>query len=184
MFRKFLKIPALAGFLLLFLLLPRLSPADQGSGSGPQTVRLNFAVEVPQILFLRVGSPGSTIDTVRFDPDITPTGVWINATSGGMQPIQIGGIVAPSTVIRLTADSSVPLSNGFFTIPFTDIRASGTGDFTSVSDLAFTGATDQIIWTSTGPGMRSGTFTYQYLNAAPHPPGQYTGTVTYTLAVP
>lgn len=184
MFKKLLKIPALAFFLFLFLFLPRLSPAEQSSGIGSQSVHLDFAVNVPQILFLRVGSPGATIDTVRFEPTIVPTGVWIDATGGGMQQIQIAGIILPSTTIRLTADSSVPLSDGSFNIPFTNIRASGTGAFSSVSDLAFTGATDQIIWSSTGPGLRQGTFTYQYLNAAPHPTGYYSGTVTYTLAVP
>lgn len=184
MFKKRLKFSAQAVLLILFFFLPRILTAEQSSGIGSQSVHLDFAVNVPQILFLRVGSPGATIDTVRFDPTIIPTGAWINATSGGMQPIQIAGIVPSSTTVRLTADSSVPMSNGFFTIPFTSVRASGTGDFSSVSNLAFTGATDQIIWSSTGPGLRQGTFTYQYLNAAPHPTGYYSGSVTYTLAVP
>jgi len=167
-----------------FLSLPGVSIADQSSGTGAQSVHLDFAVNVPQILYLRVGSPGTTVDTVTFEPPITPTGVWINAVSGGSQIIQISGMVPPSTAIRLTADSSAPLSNGSFSIPFNQIRASGSGSFTSVSALPFSGATDQVIWETTGPGMRQGSFVYQFYNDAPHPPGSYTGTVTYTLSTP
>lgn len=175
-----MRIVAMLGVLSL----PGISSAEQSSGIGSQTVHLDFAVNVPQILFLRIGSPGTTVDTVTFEPPITPTGVWINAVSGGSQIIQISGMVPPSTSIRLTADSSVPLSNGSFSIPFNQVRASGSGSFASVSDLAFSGATDQVIWETTGPGMRQGNFVYQFFNEAPHPPGSYTGTVTYTLSTP
>lgn len=169
---------------LWILSLPCVSSAEQSSGIGAQTVQLDFAVNVPQILLLRIGSTGATIDTVTFEPPIVPTGVWINAASGGTQVIQISGIVPASTTIRLTADSSVPLSNGSFVIPFNRIRGSGSGSFASVSDLAFNGSTDQEIWTTTGPGMRQGNFVYQFYNNAPHPPGSYAGTVTYTVSTP
>lgn len=175
-----LSIAAMVGALSL----PGVSSAEQSSGIGAQAVHLDFAVNVPQILYLRIGSPGTTVDTVTFEPPITPTDVWINAVSGGSQIIRISGMVPPSTAIRLTADSSIPLSNGSFSIPFNQIRASGSGSFASVSDLAFTGATDQVIWETTGPGMRQGNFVYQFYNDAPHPPGAYSGTVTYTLSTP
>lgn len=179
-FKTVLRIAAMLGVLSL----SGLSSAEQSSGTGAQSVHLDFAVNVPQILYLRIGSPGTTVDTVTFEPPITPTDVWINATSGGSQIIQISGMVPPSTAIRLTADSSIPLSNGSFSIPFNQIRASGSGAFASVSALAFNGATDQVIWEATGPGMRQGNFVYQFYNDAPHPPGSYTGTVTYTLSTP
>jgi hypothetical protein len=184
MFRVRIKTVLRIAAMLGALSLPGVSSAEQSSGIGAQAVHLDFAVNVPQIILLRVGSPGTTIDTVTFEPPITPTGVWIDATSGGSQPIMIAGIVPPSTSVRLTADSSVPLSNGSFAIPFSQIRASGSGSFASVSALAFNGATDQVIWSTTGPGMRAGNFMYQFFNDAPHPPGSYSGTVTYTLATP
>jgi hypothetical protein len=170
--------------LLGFVLLPSRLLAEQNSGIGPQSVQLNFAVNVPQLLLLRIGSGGATVDTVRFDPPVVPKNNWVNASSGGTQTVMISGIVPPTTSIRLTADSSLPLSVGGETIPFNQIRASGAGFFSSVSNLAFTGTTNQLIWSTTGAGMRQGSFQYQYYNAASTPSGFYSGTVTYTLATP
>jgi len=156
---------------------------DRGSTGDPALVHLDFQVNLPTILFLRIGSAGNTIDTVSFSvtdiPENQPT------VPGSLSPdVRVGAIVADNAPIRLRADSSGDMLSGGDNMPFSTISCTGTGDFSSVSGLAFDTTANQLIWSSTGRGFRQGTFAYTYTNSYDYPPGTYTGTVTYTLSAP
>jgi hypothetical protein len=156
--------------------------AEQSSGVGAQSVNLNFAVNIPAVLFLRVGSAGGTIDTVTFNvtdiPENEPT------VAGDVTPVLRVGAMTPATsTVTLTADSSTPLSDGGTgTMPFSQISYAASAPF-SVLDTAFNGTTNQQIWQGTGPGFRDGTMNFVYTNSYSYG-GNYTGQVTFTVASP
>ena len=83
----------------------------------------------------------------------------------------------------VTADSSIPMSNGIATIPFTDIHwTSRAGDIPAGS---FNGTPDQVIL---GPTrvfyLVRDWLTFTYSNDRVVPSGVYTGRITYTAAIP
>lgn len=180
MFRKFKILALITCVALTFG--PSAALAEQSSGVGAQSVQLNFAVNIPAVLFLRVGSSGGTIDTVTFNvtdiPENEPT------VAGDITPVLRVGAMTPATsTVTLTADSSTALTDGGTgTMPFSTISYSATAPF-NVSSTAFNGTTNQQIWQGTGPGFRDGTMSFVYANSYSYG-GSYTGTVTFTVASP
>lgn len=167
------------------LLLGTSSILAESDNGNPAVVHLNFQVRVAQVLHLRIGSAGGTIDTVGFDvtdiPEMLPT------VSGDLAPeVRVGAQVTDGAVVTLTADSSTDLVGSVTAtnMPFTTISCDGTGDFSSVSGLAFDGTASQTIWQTTGRGWRQGTFAYTYANSYNYPPDTFDGQVTYTLSTP
>jgi hypothetical protein len=171
----------LAAFLAVFLL-PAAAGAESNVGVGGSTsVQLEFEIEIPTILFLRIGSAGAgSIDTVEFDvgniPEEQPV---VNNTTPAVT-VQVGAIVGSSNSVVLQANSASPLTDGANTIPFSTISWTGSVDFVSGT---FGGTTADLIASFTGPGLRQGEFDFSYDNDY-YPPGLYTGTVTYTLSSP
>ena len=83
----------------------------------------------------------------------------------------------------VTADSSVPLSSGLDTIPFTEI--SWTSQDGDIPAGRFDGTTSQVILgQSRAKYMVSDRLTFIYDNARVVSGGTYTGTVTYTISIP
>ncbi len=178
-------------FLALMLVVPLISllgtnKALAGNDNGnPAVVRLNFEVRAAEVLHLRIGSAGATIDEVGFDvtdiPEIQPT------VAGDLDPeVRVGALVADGATVTLSADSSTDLLGAVTAanLPFSTISCTGTGDFSTVSNLAFDGTVNQSIWQDTGRGWRSGTFSFTYTNSYSYPPDTYNGQVTYTLSSP
>lgn len=158
--------------------------AESESGNAPVDARLNFQVNMPQMVRLQIGSPGGVIDTVNF----IVTAPWPLQTSvpGDIQPfVSVRGKVSSGHSVVLTADSSNPLRDNIsgLTISFTHVSYQGTGNFSGVSGI-FNGTASQQIFQMNGSGIRQGTFRYTYDNTAIVTPGIYAGQVTYTLAVP
>jgi hypothetical protein len=180
MFRK-ITIIALITCMILTFGMGRVF-AEQSSGVGSRTVHLNFAVNIPAVLFLRVGSAGGTIDTVTFNvtdiPENQPT------VNGDISPVlRVGSMTPTGQTVTLTADSSTPLSDGGTgTMPFSTISFSASAPF-NVPSTAFNGTTNQQVWQGTGPGFRDGTMSFVYTNSYNYG-GNYTGQVTFTLASP
>jgi len=181
MFRKFKILALITCVALTFG--PSAALADQSSGVGSQSVQLQFAVNIPAVLFLRVGSAGAgNIDTVTFNVTDIPEN---QATvAGDITPALWVAAMTPATsTVTLTADSSTPLSDGGTgTMPFSTISYAASAPF-GVATTAFNGTTNQQIWQGTGPGMRQGTMNFVYTNSYNYG-GNYTGTVTYTVASP
>jgi hypothetical protein len=83
----------------------------------------------------------------------------------------------------VSVDSSIPLSNGTDTIPFTNI--SWTAQDEDIPSGQFTGTPAQIILNPTRAIWRvSDRHTFFYNNTQIVPSGTYTGRVTYTVSVP
>lgn len=158
--------------------------SDTGVGGSAQA-NLDFQVNVPTVIMLRIGSAGNTIDTVSFSvTDIPENQPTIN---GDVQPaIQVGAIVANNATVTLTADSSTAMVGGATgdNMPFSVISTTGSNDFNGINGLAFNGTNNQQIWQATGRGNRTGQLTYTYANTYTYTPDAYTGQVTYTLSSP
>lgn len=180
MFKKIAIMALITGVILTFGMSRAF--AEQSVGIGSQFVHLDFAVNIPAVLFLRVGSAGGTIDTVTFNvtdiPENQPT------VNGDITPIlRVGAMTPIAQTITLTANSSTPLSDGGTgTMPFSTISYSASAPF-NVSSTAFNATTNQQIWQGTGPGFRDGTMSFVYTNSYNYG-GNYTGQVIFTLASP
>ena len=179
---KFLGVLVM-GLMLLLGTSPAWAESDVGIDSNA-VVHLDFQVRLPQILYLRIGTSGATIDTVGFDVKDVPENQ--STVDGDNSPeVRVGAIVANNATVTLSADSSTDMvgSTTGTNMPFSTISCSGSGSFSSVS-LTFNGTASQQIWQGTGRGFRSGTFSYTYANSYDYPPDTYDGTVTYTLSSP
>jgi hypothetical protein len=152
---------------------------SSSSGGAPTTARLDFQITIPTILYLQVGSVGGTIDIVTF-PNPGLPGTPVGASSGAVN-VRAATLVPSGQAVRLEADSLAGLSDGSHTIPFTEISWAATGNFTGNT---FSGAAGQLLDTFSGPGNRTGTYSFTYGNAGYYSPGAYTGRVTYTLSSP
>lgn len=159
--------------------------AESSSALGtPTAARLDFRIAIPAVLYLQVGTLGATVDRVSFAPPGIPDSVPVAGTSTGAYPVpvRVAALVGASGLVTLRADSSSALSDGSGNnIPFTQISWAATGNFTGA---AFNGAASQQLDQFTGPGNRTGTYTFSYANANYYPAGTYNGQVTYTLSSP
>lgn len=172
------------------------------TGAMSTTSKLNFAVNVPKILYLRVGDTGATINTVTFTLGLTGLGavpVSDAMFSGTMPP------AAPTTSVAdnngTTTDGAVAvqlwtnngtssltcsgaaLTSGANTIALTNITVTNAGAGT----LAHPGANLACAAASrgaAGTNNLSDTWTFAYAPAALPAPGSYTTQVTYTASQP
>jgi hypothetical protein len=149
-------------------------------GGGQARVDLQFRINIPQILFLQVGQPGSSIETIEFNLADLPGSVRVAGEPNGI-PVRASGLVPRGQTITLTADSGTPLSNGTNLIPFSNIAWQSSGDFPGGG---FNDRPNQKIGQWTGSGDRLGTYSFNYQNVRYYPPGNYVGRVTYTLSTP
>lgn len=190
-----LKKIALASAVVLTGSLPLAAQAESnvttGTGTISASARVNFSIDIPRFIFLRVGTgtergTNATVDTISFTPTVAALGSGspVSATLGsgdlgtGKVTVRILGnagnvalaATAPATLVNATSD----------TIPWTEISTAVTG-----------GATHPTInggsasFTATGKVVNvTGDWTYTYLNSAIPAGGTYTGTVTYTATTP
>ena len=130
---KMVKLFALG--LSIVMLFCYVGPANAESnlavGGGSAQARLDFAVQIPTILFLQVGTVGATIDTISFSVvDLPGTGSVAGVSDGANPvPVRAAGFVGAGSTMTLSADSSTALSDGTNTIPFTEISWTAAGSF-------------------------------------------------------
>ena len=87
------------------------------------------------------------------------------------------------TQFIISVDSSMPLSNGGSTIPFTDI--SWTAQDGDIPSGRFQGVPGQVILGPTRAFFRVRDWhTFYYANDRVVPAGVYSGQVTYTISIP
>jgi hypothetical protein len=139
-------------------------------------------------LVLQVGSPTGSVDTVSFQVPAGQVGdnTPLQATS---QPVRVS-VAAQSSLwaeflggvtVTLTANSSTPLSNNTYTIPFTEIG--WTSSDSDIPSGRFDGSANQVLLTFTGSKQVYVDQTFYYANSQVVAPGTYTGTVTYTATM-
>ena len=178
------------------LLTASLHAADAGA------VFINFDLNSPLQLRLRVGSTGNTVDTVSF-PAISganispaPSAVTYASLVDVEVSLQRPAINFPNNVV-LTVNSTAGMACvagsgcGSTIIPFTDVcwvstnKVAGGGD---IQDGCFTGSATQPLasfgWVLFSSRRMYNTLRFTYANARVYPAGQYRGTVTYTATVP
>ncbi len=151
---------------------------------GSPSVDLNFAIDIDTVLLLQVGTDDAvTTDTISFAVDTMPGTGAVAGTSSGANPvpIRVAGLVPDGSTMTLTSNSLADLTDGTNDIPFDQISWAGTGDF---SGGTFNGTAAQQIEQYTDSGDRSGTLSFSYANTQYYAAGNYTGTITYTLASP
>ena len=177
MFARCRHVPALGLLICLFSLPTGLYAQGRIVAQEP----VDIIIQVASQLTLRIGSSGSTIDRVRFSVSQLPGSGPVAGVSSGTNPVPVRATSSPSSARKvLTADSSVSLSKGADTIPFTQISWVGTNN---VPSGTFTGSSSQQIF-STTTQINSGTMSFSYANTVYVPPGTYNGRVTYTLSSP
>jgi len=164
------------------------------------TARLNVAVAVPKVLYLRVGDTGSNINTVTLTLGLagglsaqndqvfagavpigagTATATDDNGTSDGAVSVQLWTNNGSASL----GCSGAALTSGANTIPLTDITVSSAGGGT----LAHPGANlacSSAARGSAGVNNLSDSWTFAYAPAALPPGGNYTTTITYTASQP
>jgi hypothetical protein len=156
------------------------SPETDQAVGGSAQVSLDFQVQVPTILWLRVGSLGATVDQITFTVNDVP-GTGAIAQNEAAVTVRAAGFVGNGSTMTLAANSSTAMTDGTDTIPFDEISWTATGDF---SNGTFNNGAAQQIDQFSGSGDRNGTYTFSYDNDTYYPAANYDGTVTYTLSSP
>jgi hypothetical protein len=179
--------------LMLASALPLTAQAESSFTSGNtanlQTqARVNFQINIPKFVSLRVGSAGGTIDTIAFSPLAADVGV------GGPQAGTGGDLTNGRVTVRvagnngdmtLDADSpaSAPLTNGAGdTIAWTQITVTAANG--APAHPVVNGGSVALPATNRVVNILAGDWTYAYANAAVVPEGTYTGQIVYTATVP
>lgn len=151
-----------------------------------------------EIVFFKKGAPSEVRVKVGADTGVTTVNYEVpGVMNGDGTPIsgEPAGVLIQVSARRataregnqvyyiLTADSSVPLTNGVSTIPLTEI--SWTAQDGDIPDGRFDGTSSQIILGLTRARWQvSDWHTFTYDNTLVLPAGVYTGTVTYTISIP
>ena len=179
----------------------RITTVTAGSTALSTTAKLNIAVSVPRILYLRVGDAGATVNTVTFTAGLTgvtlPTADTVYA---GTPPVGVGTITAADN--NGTSDGAVgvqlwtnngsanlncagaALTSGANTIPLSAITVTSLATGGSLAHPGANLACTSAARGSAGTNNLSDTWTFAYAPATLPPAGSYTTVVTYTASQP
>ena len=172
------RITLVAGLFLALLVLPGTVPAE-----------ITFTFKgAPAEVRIRVGAVSGVTTVVHEVPiSLNGDGTPISGSPAGVV-IEVSTRRETSRDMNqvyyvITADSSVPLSSGLDTIPFTEI--SWTSQDGDIPAGRFDGTSAQVIRGLTRARWSiSDRSTFIYDNDQAVPAGTYTGTVTYTISIP
>lgn len=152
---------------------------------------LNFRITIPRILFLQVGTLNS-IDEVVFDMtnnaqavgDRSPvSGDGGDRDNGRVTARLRGNIGDVSLTVSGKGDGLV--TSGGDLIPYSEIAVKSSNPDLDVPSLVDLASATKRIGAGTGKVIdRKASWTYTYRNSAVVAPGEYTGTMTYTAAMP
>jgi hypothetical protein len=109
------------------------------------------------------------------DPDMVPV---VSAIPASMT-ITAKARATEGAIVTLTVLASDDLRSGISTIPASAITWTGSG--AGFVDGTLSAATEQLLGSWLGSGIRSGTQSFRFQNLWSHPTGTYTVTITYTL---
>jgi hypothetical protein len=162
--------------------------AAAGSGGAGASADLYFQIAIPSFIYFKVGSV-SGVDTVDFQP--TPndvaTGAATSATSGGTVDVALLSNAGQITIDEANNGGGNGLSDGGTNyISWSQIVATSSVPGLDPPQLSDNGVNTSIIATTSGNITAKNTqWTYVYNNpATPPAPATYTGTATYTAAIP
>lgn len=163
--------------------------ATGASGTLTTSVNLNFSITIPRFVMLRVGSAAS-VNTLVYAPTaaqiVNSTGILATGgdTGAGNSDVTVQVIGNGGTSITLTAvTGAATLTSGANAIPWTTLTVtSPTGAITAPPFNS--GST--VLTPSSGVVNQTGSWRYTWTNPAStvYAAGTYTGTVTYTAAMP
>jgi hypothetical protein len=182
-------VASLAAGTLAALAVPFAANAEstRANGVGPVSTdaRVDFRVNIPKFVSLRVGTPAAVIDRVVFDVAEIDVGSGTDqtATSGG----DLGAGVLSARVlsnggdVTLDANSDGPLTNGTQTIAWSEILA--TSSAATLPVPAIDGPTATVTAGTNGVANEQADWTFTYSNTDIVASGQYDGRVTYTASV-
>ena len=162
--------------------------AAAGIGGAGASADLYFQIAIPSFIYFKVGSV-SGVDTVDFQP--TPndvaTGAATSATSGGTVDVVLLSNAGQITIDEANNGGGNGLSDGGTNyISWSQIVATSSVPGLDPPQLSDIGVNTSIIATTSGNITDKNTqWTYVYNNPATPPvSGIYTGTATYTAAIP
>jgi len=160
--------------------------APGGSGASAD---LDFQIVIPSFIYFRVGSVGGTVDLVDFQPtsNDVATGAATSATSGGTVNVVLLSNAGGVTIEEANDGGGNGLSDGGTNyISWSQIVATSSVPGLDPPQLSDAGVNTSIIATTSGNiTAKSTQWTYVYNNTATPPvSGTYTGTATYTAAIP
>lgn len=193
--RKFLLAAGVAAALAAFGSTTGAEEVNVG-GSGDADARLDFQVNVPGVLRFRVGSTGSTIDEIVFDPtasdletDNTSVAGSGGDQTGGAVTVEVFSNRGQVTIAENNDGGGTGLSSTTTSdnISYSriDTTSSDSGNLPAPTLSDSGGNTAQPALSGSNFTDRSATWTYTFdasnLDVAP---GTYEGRVTYTASAP
>ncbi|MDY6792553.1 MAG: hypothetical protein SWH54_14930 [Thermodesulfobacteriota bacterium] len=158
-----------------------------GAGASADA-RLNFEIVIPPFVYFRVGTAGTTIDTINFSP--TGNDVATGATTAGTGGDAGGGAVNVVLIsnggdVDITPSNNGGLTSGGNTISYSQINTNVTGSITAPTLTDAGGSTETILANASGIINLTSVWSYEYINPAiPPAVGTYTDQVTYTAVLP
>lgn len=179
----------------------RVTAVTAAATSLSTTARLNVAVNVPRILYLRVGDAGAAINTVTFTAGLT--GVTVPTTDSvyaGAMPVGPGAVSAADdngasdgqVAVQLWTNNGsanlnctgAALTSGANTIPLSDITVTSLSSGGSLAHPGASLACASGARGSAGTNNLTDTWTFAYAPTVLPPAGAYTTVVTYTASQP
>lgn len=141
---------------------------------------LNFEVVIPEFISFQVGSPGTTVDLVRFEVPAADVGdgTAVSRTNASGAPIPVT-LVSNAGNLEINAVGSTGGAND---IDWTQITA--TSSDVAALPAPAVGGSAGVSADSNGIIDASADWTFVYENDNLVGAGTYTGTVTYTAATP
>ena len=177
---------------------------DQNSpGPFNVAVDMQYELRIPAVLYFRVGSLGSVVDTVTFDLGATAyppannapysgaslpgDGTPIAATTNGVLPVEVRSNAGPISISATVSNPSGLSDGGGNFISFDEITTTSDSSDLPAPVLSNAGATPVNVTANQFAGLvtqQTANWTYSYDNTGDVSAGTYTGTVTYIASSP
>ena len=171
--------------------------AETGSATGApdgnmtSSARLKLRVIIPRFLQFQVGSPGTSVDTISFQPavDAVGNGVAVSGTGGDASSGSGASVLVRSNAGQITIVADNDGGNGGLgssgAISLSEITALSDSSDLQTPQLSDSGATTTTA-TPTGGDVtdRRATWSYSYNNSRAVEPGSYDAEIVYTAVSP
>lgn len=165
---KKLSLPLIFGFSLALI--------AGGAFAATDTKNLTVNVEVGSYSNLTLG-----VDAINFPSADPGTTISISATEGAVA-VAAQARTGSNDAATLTIQAATDLTSGSDTIAISNVSWTAEGDPGYESGSMSTSPVVAGSWT--GPGNRTGTFTYSLANSWDYVTGSYSASTTYTLSAP